>query len=96
MESQRNEIQKTSKNRRGDGVLYDLNKLKLKNWTYIVKKRKKPDNELVQKAETSKGLLCHKKKKKKMMMMMMMNFILLLNLGIFRIYAETYIKPNAI
>jgi hypothetical protein len=51
----------------------------------------------VQKAETSKGLLCHKKKKKKKKMMMMnFNFISLLNLGIFRIYAETYIKPNAI
>jgi hypothetical protein len=36
--SHRNEIQRTSKNRRGD-VLKDLKKLNVKNWTYLVKDR---------------------------------------------------------
>jgi hypothetical protein len=39
MESHRNEIQRTSKNRWCDEVLKDLKRLKVKNWTYVVKNR---------------------------------------------------------
>jgi hypothetical protein len=43
------------KNRWKDEVLKGLNKLKVKNWTYLVKDRK-AWYELVQKMETHKGL----------------------------------------
>jgi hypothetical protein len=55
VESHRKGMQKTSESRWRDEVLNDLKKLKLKNWTYLVKDRK-AWYELVQKTETQKGL----------------------------------------
>ena len=44
-------------------VLNDLKKLKMQNWTYLVKDRN-VWCELVQRTETHRGLWCQQKKKK--------------------------------
>ena len=55
VESHRNKIQRTSKNRSGDDVSNVLKNLKVKNWTYLVKYRK-AWYELVQKTKIQRGL----------------------------------------
>jgi hypothetical protein len=49
------------RNRWRDEVLNDLKKLKLRNWTYLVKAW----CELVQRTEAHRGLWCQQKRKKK-------------------------------
>jgi hypothetical protein len=51
------------KNSWRDEVLNDLKKLKLKNWTHLVKDRK-ASYELEQKTKVHKGLRCQQKRKK--------------------------------
>jgi hypothetical protein len=50
-------------NRWKDEVINDLKKLKLKNWTYLVKDRK-ASYELVQKAKTHKALECQQQRRR--------------------------------
>jgi hypothetical protein len=52
------------KNMLGDEALNDLKKLKVRNWTYLVKDRK-AWYELVQKTKTQMGLECRQKKQEK-------------------------------